>query len=99
MNKFAHGLVFAAVWFAVGWAVAQLLFATYFDMALWGGEGKSGLWKATLNFGLTVLPVMLLLGGLPAAIQIWRGRPYRTAMLVPLIICFASTMTVFVIVQ
>jgi hypothetical protein len=96
MKRFALGLALVAVWFAVGFAVARAVFGIIEVAVFWGDGGKT--WKIARDFGVIALPFLLVFGGVPAAIQIWRGRPYRTAIVASLFICLLSTVVVVSIV-
>ncbi|KPK12687.1 MAG: hypothetical protein AMJ68_01195 [Acidithiobacillales bacterium SG8_45] len=53
------------------------------------------IWSFFRDVGLTVMPIMLVFGGLPAAIQIAKGRAWKTIAL----LSFASCAITYVIIQ
>jgi hypothetical protein len=92
------GLAFFLFWFLFGGAVAAWT-ADLFIMASMGGVFEPpAIWSFARDIGLTVLPILLVFGGAPAAIQIMRRRPWRMAAVVAFAICATTWLVLMVVV-
>ena len=68
-------------WYTIDWLV----------LAFMGGVFEPPrVWLLAHWLGMTVLPFLLVLGGLPTAIQIGRGRPFKFTLLVSLFVCASA---------
>ena len=68
------GLVFFFLWFLVGVGITDWT-TDLFIMASMGGVFQPpAIWSFARDLGLMALPILLVFGGAPAAIQIMRSR-------------------------
>jgi hypothetical protein len=74
-------------WFILGGSLA-LWTLGMFALGLMGGSGMlSPIWWTCLRLGEAVLPILLPFGGVPAAIQLGRGRKWKKIALVSFAVC------------
>jgi hypothetical protein len=87
------GLLFFLLWFVVG-SIVSLVTADHFLMASFGGVFEPpAIWSIFYELGLTVLPVLLTLGGSLAAVKIMQGRPWKKVALFSFAICAITWIT------
>lgn len=85
-----NGLGFFFLWAVVGSAVTIGTLGIFFPYLIGGyGEPPRIFWIC-LNLGFTAMPILLIFGGLPAAIQMIRGRPWQTAALASFALCITT---------
>jgi len=97
-RRLGQGILLLAAWLVVGWVLAAAIYKNLLPTLLGGNYKPPEIWRITRDFGLVVLPFLLMLGGVPASIQIWRGRPWRMAFLTALGVCVLSaTVVVFIV--
>jgi hypothetical protein len=81
------GLGFLFGWGAVGWAVTSLTLQHFFPYLLTGFSAPPEIFWVCLHLGIYVMPFLLILGGVPGAIQLMRRRPWKAAAIVSFTIC------------
>ena len=81
------GLGFLLGWGVVGWTVTSLTLRHFFPYLLVGNFAPPKVFWVSLHLGIYLMPIVLIFGGLPAAIQLMRGRPWKVAALVSFAIC------------
>jgi len=86
----ASGYRFFFLWFFVGGLLALMTFVMFLMAAVGGVSTPPGIWMIFWGLGLVALPVLLALGGLPAAVQISHGREWKKTALITLAVCIAS---------
>lgn len=98
MNRWIKGIAFFAGWF-VGGGILAIIIAEHFLIASIGGYADPpAIWTIARDLGLSVMPVLLLFGGVPAAVQIVRGRRWQTTAFVSLIVCGVSWAALMIVV-
>ena len=91
----AQGIRFFLAWFLVGGFVGLLTFVFLMFAAMGGVWTPPGVWLFFLSIGTLVLPIMLALGGLPAAIQIAQGQAtWKRTARISLAVCVTSWVVV-----
>ena len=92
------GLVFFFFWFLVGGVITAWT-TDLFIMASMGGISKPpAIWSIARDLGLMALPLLLIFGGAPSAIQIMRGRSWRMVAVVTFAICATTWLALMVVV-
>jgi len=92
------GLMFAIAWFFFGGLVTVATLDRFHPFLFLGGYSEPpAIWSLGTLLGLTVMPILLIFGGIPAAVQMMRGRPWKMAAAIALAMC-ATTWTFVVIV-
>ena len=86
----ASGYRFFFSWFFVGGLLALATFVMFLMAAIGGVSTPPGIWVIFWGLGLVGLPVLLALGGLPAAIQISHGNEWKRTALISLAVCITS---------
>lgn len=90
----ARGFRFFLGWFVVGGLVALVTFVMFLIAAIGGVSAPPDIWMFFYSLGIVVLPILLTLGGVPAAIQIARGKAWRKTASVALAVCVTSWVVV-----
>ncbi|WP_338466245.1 hypothetical protein RXV95_11810 [Novosphingobium sp. ZN18A2] len=86
--RYRHqAILFFAGWFLLGAAVATATLWEFVIASIGGVFDPPVVWTLARDIGSLVLPLLLSLGGIPAAVQIWRRRPWKMAALVSLATC------------
>jgi len=68
-------------------------------MASIGGVfAPPAIWSLARDLGVTVLPILLIFGGAPAAVQIARGRPWRKLAIIAFALCGITWLVLNVVV-
>ena len=98
MKRFVQGLSVLILWMAVGLFVSAMMYESLFMTMLGGNYSPPVIWRIARDFGLVVMPVLLVFGGLPLSIQLWRGRPWRRVFLISLGTCLLSVAVVIFVV-
>lgn len=70
------GFLFGLAWFLVGGAVGGSTAILFAIGSLGGVTTPPAYWWVFVKLGIFLLPPLLALGGIPAAIQIGHGRPW-----------------------
>jgi len=99
MRKRILALTFFAAWFLMGAIIGGMIAGSFVIASLGGVFEPPAIWKFARDLGITVLPFLLMFGGVPAAIQIWRGRRWEPAAAVSFIICGISCLVLIVVVK
>ena len=86
----ASGFRFFLAWFCVGGFLGLATFMMFLMAAIGGVSTPPGIWMIFWGLGLVPLPVLLALGGLPAAIQISHGDAWKKTAYISLAVCVAS---------
>ena len=90
----ADGFRFFLKWFLVGALVAALTYVVLAIAAIGGVSTPPDIWVLCISLGMVVLPFLLMLGGVPAAIQIARGREWKRAAKIAFVMCAASWLVI-----
>ena len=77
INNIISGLGIFFLWFVLGGAVT--FFSSFFFFPIGGISTPPAIWYLAQSLAMKVMPFILMLGGIPAAIQKMRGRPWRNA--------------------
>ena len=86
----ASGYRFFFTWFFFGGFLGLATFVMFLMAAIGGVSTPPGIWIIFWGLGLVGLPVLLALGGLPAAIQISHGNPWKKTARISFAVCIAS---------
>lgn len=90
VKRIALALAVFVVWFLIGGFMWLVLYSSI-AMAMLGGNATPPLlWRMSRDFGVFVLPVIMTLGGVPAAAQILRGNPVTKAVGIAAVVCFLA---------
>lgn len=85
-----RGLGFLLAWMVVG-GVATSLTLRHFSPYLIGGFSEPPLiFWICLNLGFFVLPILLIFGGIPAAILIMRNRRWKPAAIISFVVAVTT---------
>ena len=91
-------LVFLAVWLFVGGAISAWTVDLFLMASMGGVFEPPALWSLARDFGVVVLPLLLILGGVPATIQIMRGRPWKRTAVITFATCATTWLALMVVV-
>ena len=86
-NNIAKGLILFILWFFVGVIISVFPLMLAFLGGMGGVYDPPAIWSLAQFLAMYVLPLLYVLGGLPAAIQIMRDRPWRDAFWISFGIC------------
>lgn len=86
----ANGFRFFLGWFIAGGSVALVTFVMFVIAGIGGVSAPPDIWMLFRMLGLFVLPPVLTLGGVPAAIQITHGKAWKKSALIALAVCAIS---------
>ncbi len=98
MGRMLRTVLLAIVWLLP----AALAFAITYEsllLTMFGGYREPPfIWQLFRDFGLVVLPFMLVLGWLPGAVQVLRGKDWRKATFISLSACLVALLAVVFVV-
>lgn len=77
-------------WFVVGGLVAFVTFVTLLLAGIGGVRMPPDIWMTFRFLGMFVLPFLLTLGGVPAAIQIANSQPWKRSAVIAFVVCATS---------
>ena len=86
----AHAFGFFLVWLFAGGLMGVMTFLMFLVAGIGGAATPPGAWLMFWTLGTFALPILLALGGLPAAIQIARGEAWERTAWITLAVCVAS---------
>lgn len=86
-NRKLRGLLFFLAWFVCGGLAAANTVPWLLLYTIGGVSTPPAIWSLCLFLGVIVLPILLPLGGVPAAIRIARGRPWEKVALLAFAVC------------
>lgn len=97
-SRIGKALTLFAAWFVAGWVLMLVIYESLVLTMFGGISEPPAIWTATRDFGVAFLPFLMLLGGLPTAIQLVRGRPWKKVFGVTIAISAAAYLAVAFIV-
>jgi hypothetical protein len=86
----ADGFRFFLAWFVAGGSVALVTSVMFVIAGIGGVWTPPDTWVIFHRLGMIVLPFLLTLGGVPAAIQIARGHAWKKTALIAFAMCVTS---------
>lgn len=79
-------ILLGVAWFVIGGAIGGLT-AMFFAIGSIGGiQTPPAYWWVFVTLGIFVLPPLLAFSGIPAAVQLARGRPWMKAFAIAFVI-------------
>jgi hypothetical protein len=93
------GLLFLLLWFIIGGAVSSVTVSLFLFWSIGGVFEPPAIWSLCRDLGLTVMPIVLTFGGVPAAVQIMRGRPWERAASISFAICVITWIVLWFVVD
>jgi hypothetical protein len=98
-NNIVKGFILIILWFFVGAIISLFPLMLAFLGGMAGVFDPPAIWSLTQILTMYVLPFLYMLGGIPAAIQMMRGRPWRGAFWISFKICaFTWAMNIFALI-
>ena len=76
-DNIVKGIILIILWFFVGAIISVIPLWMAFILGMAGHFEPPAIWSLAQFLAICVLPFLLMLGGIPTAIQIMRGRPWR----------------------
>ena len=86
----AKAIGFFLVWFIAGGLLGLMTFLIFLMAAIGGVSTPNSIWLIFWALGTYILPILLALGGLPAAIQIAQGEEHKKTALITLAVSVTS---------
>lgn len=90
----ANGFRFFLAWFVLGGSVALVTFVMLVFAGIGGFRTPPDTWVTFHLLGLFVLPFLLTLGGVPAAIQIAHGHAWKKTAWTAFVVCAATWLVI-----
>lgn len=92
----AKAILLGLAWFVVGGAVGGATAILFAIGSLGGVSTPPAYWWVFVKLGIFLLPPLLALGGIPAAIQLARDKPWMPAAAVAFVVDVVAWLVIMV---